>query len=209
MKQLFYKSICVSLLLACFIFFYGCGEEEENEEIDGVSGALPLRVVEYMVDASSKEADVWTYFSFASGGPVTATDPATSTGWDLAFHRLQVQVNCGTSGPGKGGAKNMGVIDFDSFDTAPTSGYVVDTVLVKEGHGEPVEYSGNPEIKDWYNITKEMPPVITSKNEVFAVKTADGKYAKMQFLDYYDKEGISGFVTIKYVYQPDGSPNLK
>ena len=64
-------------------------------------------------------------------------------------------------------------------------------------------------MKDWYDMTDEMPPIITSKNEVFAVKTADGKYAKMQFLDYYNKEGVSGFVTVRYVYQPDGSVYLK
>ena len=210
MKKSLRKLVWVLILPVCLIFLYGCSEDDEEEGIviDSTSSAS-LNVVEYMVDASNKEADVWTYFSFAAGGAVTVVDPASSTDWDLAFHRLQVQTNSGTGGIGKSGAKNMGVIDFFSLGTAPTDSYVVDTELEKQGHGGTVtKYSGNSEMKDWYDM-EGMPPDITSKNEVFAVKTADGQYAKMQFLDYYSKEGVSGFVTVRYVYQPDGSTNLK
>ncbi len=209
MKKSLRKLVWVLILPVCLIFLYGCSEDDEEEDIvvDSTSSAS-LNVVEYIVDASNKEADVWTYFSFAAGGAVAVADTAASTDWDLAFHRLQVQTNSGTSSIGKSGAKNMGVMDFSSLGTAPTDGYVADTELEKKTMGGSVKYNGNSEMKDWYDM-EGMPPDITSKNEVFAVKTADGKYAKMQFLDYYNKEGTSGFVTIRYVYQPDGSTSLK
>ena len=104
----------------------------------------------------------------------------------------------------------MGAVDFDSVTTAPTEGYVVDEMLKWEHPGmPPIEYSGNPAMKDWYEVKGGMPPLLISKKEVFVVRTADGKYAKMQILDYYDEEGRGGFVTFKYAYQPDGTANLR
>ncbi|PIE88342.1 MAG: hypothetical protein CSA04_02390 [Bacteroidetes bacterium] len=45
-------------------------------------------------------------------------------------------------------------------------------------------------------------------SEIFVVKTADGKYAKVWLKDYFNADGESGHVTMKYSYQPDGSTKL-
>lgn len=44
---------------------------------------------------------------------------------------------------------------------------------------------------------------------VFVIKTANGKYVKMQVEGFHDKEGKSGYVAFRYVYQPDGSPKFE
>ncbi len=162
----------------------------------------------YMIDASSYED--WAYFSFSKGDSVSISDPKNSLDWDLGFQRLKIRTNSGTSGPGSGGAKNMGVIDFDALTEASPEGYVVDTMVVYMP-GSPHEdtVSMNPEMKDWFDMSGGMPPTVTSKKEVYVIKTADGRYAKLQILDYYDKEGHSGFITFRYTYQSDGSRSFK
>jgi len=190
----FHRTIWASVLLVFVGLLYCCTPRVEGKLAGAATG-----IMEYTIDAHSYEE--WTYFSFSSGSAIEVSDPANSLDWDLGFQRLKIRANCGTSGPGNGGVENMGVIDFDSLTEAPAEGYAVDEVLTLfpgSPHEETV--SINPEMTDWYNMTGGMPPTITSKKEVFVVRTADGKYAKIQLLDYYDKEGHSGFVTFKYVY---------
>lgn len=178
--------------------FGSCGDDETTAPLPGP--------IEFTINASSYED--WAYFSMSEGDTVMVSDPETSSAWDLGFQRFRVRVNCGTSGPGSGGAKNMGVMDFESLTEGPSAGYIVDTTLVYV-YMDTLEYSGNSEMVDWYNMEGGMPPTIVSKNEIFAIKTADGKYAKAQLLDYYDAEGHSGFITFKYFHQRDGSRNLQ
>ena len=50
----------------------------------------------------------FTYFTFADGGSVVSVaDPATSTGWDMAFQRFAVKLNGGISGPGAVSGANL------------------------------------------------------------------------------------------------------
>ncbi len=76
--------------------------------------------------------DKWVYFSFAENKEVEIADFQTSMDWDIAFHRFDVRVNCGTAGP-------------------------------------------------------------------------DGKYAKIWLKDYYNDNSETGFITMQYFYQKDGS----
>jgi hypothetical protein len=40
------------------------------------------------------------------------------------------------------------------------------------------------------------------------VRTADGRYAKLELVSYYCPRSQPGFVTLRYVYQGDGSRNV-
>ncbi|PIS25956.1 MAG: hypothetical protein COT45_01435 [bacterium (Candidatus Stahlbacteria) CG08_land_8_20_14_0_20_40_26] len=189
----------IIVVLISFGLFWGCKEESPTDDNGNTS------MVEYMIDASSSED--WAYFSFSEGDSVSVSDLESSLVWDLGFQRFRIRTNSGTSGPGSGGAINMGKIDFSSLSEAPESGYVVDTILTYADMGGTHEYSGNPDMKDWYNMSG-MPPTFTALDTVYVVKTADGKYAKVKILNYYDAQHNSGFITFKYVYQPNGSRNF-
>lgn len=193
------RTIIIAMFIG-LIFYFGCTKDNPTENDDSLDS------VEYMIDASS--SDDWAYFSFSDGQTVSISDPASSLLWDLGFQRFRIQSNSGTSGTGQGGAINMGRIDFDTLSEASASGYTVDTVLTYDDMGGTHEYNGNPAMKDWYNMAG-MPPTFTAKDTVFVVKTADGKYAKVKILDYYNQQQTSGFITFKYVYQPNGSRDLK
>jgi hypothetical protein len=154
-----------------------------------------------MIDASSHSD--WKYFSFSEGKVVEYSD---SNNWDLAFNRYKIKTNSGTSGQGNAGVVDLGIVDFNDVDKAPQNWYVVDdsiTVVMMTAD----TYSANKALEDWYAMSGEMPPALTAKNNVYAIRTADGKYAKIQFTDYYNPQTTaSGFISFDYVYDiPAGS----
>jgi hypothetical protein len=59
--------------------------------------------------------------------------------------------------------------------------------------------------------------ITATAGKVIVLKTADGKYAKMEILSYYKDapapvnplRDIARYYTFQYVYQPDGSTRLK
>lgn len=162
----------------------------------------------------------FTFFSFSSGKVV---DTPSGTNWDLAFRATTILVNGGTSGSGKGAAQIQTGI-FGDLATAPTDGYRQDN---DTGGLSPAAApntnlaiptgSGN----GWYTATgggPGSPSVITATAGKFLViKTADGKYAKVEILSYYKDApatvnpltDMARYYTFQYVYQPDGSTRLK
>jgi hypothetical protein len=141
------------------------------------------------VDAS--DASRWRFFSFAAGSVVETPDRA---GWDLAFRRFQVIVNGGRGFAGAGGALDLGAVAFDSVGAAPADGYVV-TIARSD--------SVNEALHRWYDYSFTS-HLLTPKQNVFAVRTADGRYAKLQFAGYYCPGATPGCVTFRYVYQGAG-----
>ena len=96
---------------------------------------------------------------------------------------------------------------------APGSGYVVDGEYeisdVGTGFPPPTKVStANPELCKAISFAGP-PPVYTPNEHVYVVKTADGKYAKVIFNGFYNDKGESGYITFTYVYQTNGSINLK
>lgn len=145
----------------------------------------PVRVT---FDASDPER--WVYFAFAHGA--TVARPA-SDAWDLAFRRFNVRVNGGDGFAGRGGVVDLGDVAFDSVGAVPASGYV--TSLPRD--------SVNPAIDRWYDygFTSHL---LMPKPRVYAIRTADGRYAKLRFMSYYCPGAQPGCVTVEYVYQGGG-----
>ena len=149
----------------------------------------------------------YTFYSFVTKGEVPYTDSA-STKWDLAFRGTTVLVNGGTSGPGQGGAQIMTKL-FEEVLTAPTTSYAVDGAIAKAiptgtGNG-------------WYNYDMNSHVISPIAGRVIVIKTALGKYAKVEIQNYYKNApaapnantDLSGYYTFRYLYQADGSTNLK
>jgi len=166
------------------------------------------------VDATDYEE--WTYFSFSTGDVVTVADPETDTNWDLGFLRNHIRTNGGTSGSGSGEVYDAGVVAFETVIEAPSTGYVADkdtiehTILdfTQNPPATIVDVSANPILEGWGSFTDENPPTFNVTNKIFVLKAADGKFAKLQLLSYYNDEG-SGHITFEYKYQADGSANLE
>jgi hypothetical protein len=144
----------------------------------------------------------YTFYSFKNG-VIANTDSATLK-WDVAFKATTILTNGGTSGIGQGGASVLSGI-FDEVKTIPsTSTFAQDS---KTSYAIPTG-SG----KGWYNYDGANNLISPIAGKVLLIKTADGKYAKMEILSYYKgspvsptSSSVSRYFTFRYVYQPDGT----
>src|SRR6202795_4815068 len=131
------------------------------------AGRALVGPVLYTVDASSP--DQWRYFSFRFGSVLENAGPKD---WDLAFRRYQIIVNGGPRFAGAGGVVDLGQVAFEHVKSVPDAGY-----QVTEGDMEP----RHPALAGWYSYSY-FSHVLTPKRRVWAVRLADGRYAKLEFV---------------------------
>lgn len=96
-----------------------------------------------------------------------------SGAWDIAFRRNKVMAAPGTR------IRDLGKVAFDSVAVAPAAGYAADT------------------IGKWYDYSM-LSHLLTSKRHVYAVQTADGRFAKLEILAYYCRDAGAACYTIRY-----------
>jgi hypothetical protein len=149
---------------------------------------------DYTVDATAH--DRWVYFDL-SRGSVVQVGSRRSLDWDIAFQRHRMITNGGATNPlGMAGAIDLGPVALGTPLRAPASGYAID-----EKSGD--EYR-NPALEHWYDYSW-LTHVLRPAHRSFALRTADGKYALVQFLSYYCPNAKSGCITFRYRYAGDGS----
>lgn len=144
----------------------------------------------------------YTFYSLADNKEVAYTD-SNSTKWDIAVRTTTILINGGTSGPGQGGAQLYTGL-FTDLKDAPTTGYSVDAAA---GKAIPTG-SGN----GWYTYNSSTNVVTPIAGKVLAIRTATGKYAKVEVQSYYKdapaaptSANASGYYTFRYVYQGTGT----
>lgn len=152
-------------------------------------GAEKVGPVTVTVDASV--GDRWVYFDLSRGSVVESPEPQE---WDLAFRRYRIIVNGGPGFAGEGGVVGLPGVPFDSVVAVPETDYAVNPQ-----NGD----SLNPVLEKWYEYSWTS-HVLEPKPAVYALRTADGRYAKFQILGYYCRGARPGCVTIRYVYQGGG-----
>ena len=147
----------------------------------------------YTVDATS--TDAWQFFDFSRGSVVG--DPGARD-WDLAFRRFHIIANGGPGFSGDGGVIPLEGADFDAVSELPDAAYV-ETRVRRD--------SVNAAIERWYAYgwTSHL---LTPHPTVYGVRTADGRYAKVQLLGYYCPGAQPGCLTFRYVYQGAGGRAL-
>ncbi|TBR18235.1 MAG: hypothetical protein EPO57_07515 [Chitinophagaceae bacterium] len=152
----------------------------------------------------------YTLYSLENNSIVANSDSAT-TKWDIGFRGTTIIINSGTSGQGAASAF-VYVGSFSSLNQVP-----VDSVFKIDN--SPMSYAitlGSG--KGWYNYDGVTKLISAIPGRVLVVRTATGKYAKVEILNYYkggvtpdvtasdmDKLIKQRFYTFRYIYQPDGS----
>jgi len=142
------------------------------------------------VTLDATDADQWTYFDFSRNSAVRQPGPLD---WDLAVRRFHFAANGGPGFAGRGGIVNLGPVPFDSVAMLPDTGYVANRAD-----------STNPGVGKWYRYgwTSHL---LTPKGDVYAVRTADGRYAKVTIVSYYCGGAEGGCFSLRYAYQGDGT----
>jgi hypothetical protein len=147
----------------------------------------------YTIDASDPES--WRFFDFSRGSRVEGPAPLE---WDVAFRRFNIVTNGGEGFAGQGGALDLGEVAFDSVTSVPPDGY-----QASQARRDTV----NAALKGWYDygFTSHL---LKPSPRVYALRTADGRYAKLEILSYYCPGAMPGCVTFRYVYQGAGGTEL-
>ena len=157
------------------------------------AGETLVGPIDYTVDATS--TGEWRFFDFSRGSVVVDPGPGD---WDLAFRRFHIIANGGPGFSGEGGIIRLEETDFDTVAELPDAPYV-ETALRRD--------SVNAAIERWYSYgwTSHL---LTPHPAVYAVRTADGRYAKVQLLGYYCPGAQPGCLTFRYVYQGAGGRSV-
>jgi hypothetical protein len=137
----------------------------------------------------------WGFFDFSRGSLVERPGPLE---WDLAFRRSRILVNGGKGFPGQGGIVDLGAVAFEDVTEAPAAGY---------RGTEAGRDSVQPDLDEWYDYGFTS-HVLTARPRVYAVRTADGRFAKLQMMSYYCPGARGGCPTFRWIYQGDGSRSL-
>ncbi len=152
----------------------------------------------------------YSFYSLENNALVPSSD-SNSNKWDLGFRGTSIITNSGNSGPANGGGfVYVGV--FDDLKTVP-----VDSVIRTDN--APTSYaitSGSG--RGWYSYNAPVNLVTPIPGRVLVIRTATGKYAKVEILNYYkggvtpdagasddDKLKKQRYYTFRYIFQPDGS----
>ncbi len=158
-------------------------------------------------------AGKYSFFSLENKQWIANADSAT-TKWDLAFAGTTIRVNNLTSGPGIGGAF-VYVGTFDALTSVP-----VDSVFKTDNY--PTSYAiPKGSGKGWYTYDGINNLLTPTPGRVLVIKTASGKYAKVEVLNYY-KGGITPsasatdavkineqrYYSFRFTYQGNGSVNF-
>jgi hypothetical protein len=218
MKTLNFKILSLALLVAgttCLTM--SCKKDEP---------VMPVKAETKTIEAKDVTPyDKWFYFSFEDDKFVGegAADPevgddaewANRTDWDIAFHRQNVRTNSGTSGKGAGGILALETEDFDAVKSVDLTTFeadaIVDESILAEFVMPPVYVSSsiNAVANNWAILDHASKTWSIAKKNVFIVKTAKGKYAKIQFLNFLNDQDKSGYLTLKYAFQKDGSTKFE
>jgi len=216
------KKSTIGILAIAALIFNACKNDETNNVVANpndynvaVSGKI-VTVKNLTADTvvgigaqGPYGAGKYTFFSLGTNSKIASTDSATSN-WDLAFAGTTIRINAGTSGPGNGGAF-VYTGTFDALTSVPVdSTFRIDqapTYAITKGSG-----------KGWYNYDGPNNLVTAIPGRVLVIKTATGKYAKVEILNYYkgnttplstatDSVKIydSRYYSFRYTYQADGT----
>ncbi|AYL96129.1 HmuY family protein [Mucilaginibacter celer] len=202
-----YKFKTLSLALCSAVILLASSCDKNNDDPTPEPSKLTTKTI---ADLNGTTGAV--YFSLATGAQVTGADTASATKWDLKFKSTSIFVNGGTSGTGTAQAQVVSST-FETLTAAPTADYKTDA-------------TGAPAIAGWYTYTAETAPqhaILTVPGKILVIKTADGKYAKVEMISYYKgnpntttatfadlaTRPASRYYTFRYAYQGDGTTSFK
>ena len=213
MKQ---KMSKIAMGLGLSIALFACSKDEGTVVVVPVSAITVSNlaadtVTGLGVDGRPQSAGTTTYYSLVDNKVIPSTD-AASTKWDVAFSSTKILVNSGTSGPGLGGAfVYVGL--FDALKTIPADSNFATDNANAASYAIPLG-SG----KAWYTYDGLTTLVSPIAGRVLVIRTANGKYAKIEIISYYkggvtlpatasvnDKLFKQRYYTFRYAYQPNGS----
>ena len=138
----------------------------------------------------------------------TETDPQEDAAeWQFAVHHFEARTNKGavietqyTSIAQLPAASTFNDKEFTA-DVWSTTDVLYDLTGMLAYHIGYQNSSVNQVLSRWVNMDfSTPPPVYTQSGKVYIVRTAEGKYAALQLLNYMSPTGSKGYLTIDILY---------
>jgi hypothetical protein len=211
------SSIIVSMFAAVFILQSCTKDETSSPRVTLIEKIVKDIPADTIVGLSPIGQPVgvgkFTFYSFENNAIVPNSDSNT-TKWDIGVRGTTIITNGGTSGPGTGGAF-IYVGTFDDLTSVPADS----TFKVDAAPNYAITVGSN---KGWYLYNAPVNLVTPLPGRVLVIRTATGKYAKVEILNYYkggttpaatDPDAVKiytqRYYTFKFAYQADGTANFK
>jgi hypothetical protein len=163
---------------------------EPGPEPTGLTG-------ERLVTIDARDPGRWARLDLSRAALVEDGDPGS---WDIAARRFRIVVNGGVGFDGNAGALRLPERTFESVSEAPAEGFVTSQVTAG---GDTI----HSELDDWYRYGF-FSHLLEPEDAVYVIRTADGRYARLEIVGYYCPGANPGCLTLRYVYQGDGSRRL-
>ncbi|MEO6189961.1 MAG: HmuY family protein [Saprospiraceae bacterium] len=195
------------LIIFCSLI-YSCTDDNPSTT-PGISTTInnlpadPTTGYDPVTGAPIGDKKLFTFLKLADSSIIPNSDSATNR-WDIGFKATTIIINSGTSGPGQAGAFIFNGIFKDLKSVPKDSFFKTDNF--------PLYAIG----KSWSLYDNSAMIVRAVPGKVIVLRTADGKYAKMEILSYYKNAPANPnafvdqarYYTLRYVYQADGSKNF-
>jgi hypothetical protein len=206
--------------LSAFLFLTACDKDDNTTQVDPVVSVtvtnLPADTIIGITPGAPPSggmpygAGKYTFFSLERGVVVPAADSASNK-WDIAFRGSAILTNSGNGGPGVGGAfVYIGL--FNDLKTIPSDS-TFRTENVPTSYAIPLGSN-----KGWYVYDGLNNLITPIPGRVLVIRTATGKFAKIEILNYY-KGGVTPaasasdnvkmrdqrYYSFRYSYQSNGS----
>lgn len=158
--------------LASATVFTSCKKENTPEPGTGnVAVSAEVKTV------TSLQADTKVYFNLSTGESVPEAS-ITATNWDISFlgqgRTITIAVNSGSEGSGNAGAQLVET-GFEDLKQVPESGYLSGA----DATGDFLKWC------IYTNANEPKHAVLPKPGMTIAIKTADGKYSKIQIVSLY------------------------
>jgi hypothetical protein len=128
------------------------------------------------VTVDATDAEVWRFLDLDRRAMLAIPDTA---GWDLAFRRHSLITS--------GGALDLGAVAYDSVIRSPSGSYTT-TVATDTANGV---------LQRWYRY-RMLTHLLEPNAHVYAIRTREGRYAKLEILSYYCPGPLAGCPTLRY-----------
>ncbi|MDV2448086.1 hypothetical protein CMU93_11305 [Elizabethkingia anophelis] len=203
MKKLLFTTAIGLLSLA------SCSSNDRGSEPVPVDPSATVKTQDVKDVNANLSAGTFALYSLKDNKQIESTAIGTDK-WDIGFNGTTIIVNGGSARKGKGGAALMKGT-FDEIKTAPDD----TTFKVDNGDKNPdlaIETGGG---KGWYSYNGVTNVVSPIAGVIIVVRTAEGKYAKVQIKSYYkgapanvsaeDAATNFRYYNFKFALQTDGS----
>ncbi len=206
------KSIIKLLTLAVLFSAMLVSCSDDDSSTNNGSDLITPKLVTNLDTYKPTQGDTIAYYSLRENKQIDASKANTNE-WDIAFLKTSIFVNQGFRGPGQGGGFLMKETDFETLASLPNDS----TFRSEVSETEKAIPTGSD--KGWYHYDMANSEISAIPGVVLAIRTADGRYAKMKVLNYYKGYPDSiptdvlsrgdRFYSFKYVFQADGSKSFK